>query len=180
MNTVQTVAVVAAGLAAAFVGLRYAAARQTGGDAAAATVAAVCIAENGPSAGYEAHRMVAEAFWRNVDASGRTPDQIVAGNGGPLAPWPTAERYRPLLVRARATLAAGGDDAKRAATAAVDAKRAVFGDARQIVPGATNWTHGSAPFEPWIAKGYRVVGSAGVPSRTRPYLWVYLRPGAGA
>jgi hypothetical protein len=177
MNTVQTVAAVAAGLAAVFVGLRYAGARQTSGSSDAATVAAVCIAENGAGAGYEAHRMVAEAFWRNVEASGRTPDQIVTGNGGPLAPWPTAERYRPLLLRARVTLAAGGGDAKRAAAAAVEARRAVFGDGRQVVPGATNWTHGGAPFEPWIQKGYRVVGSAGVPSRTRPYLWVYVRPG---
>jgi len=151
-------------------------AAKVAGDPNIATVAAVAIAENGPKASSRAHVLVAEAFARNMEASGENADDIVAGRGGPLAPWPTAERYRPLLVRARATIAVDGDDGRRAVAAAREAFAAVVGRRGEEAPGATNWTHGRAPFAPWIEKGYTVVGSEGVPSNARPYLWVYRRP----
>lgn len=141
-----------------------------------ATVAAVAIAENGPRASRRAHAMVAEVFRRNMDLSGATADDIVAGRGGPLAPWPTAERYRPLLAQARTTIALEAEEGRRAVEATRDAFARVVSRSGEIAPGATNWTHGRAPFQPWIEKGYTVVASEGVPSKTRPYLWTYRRP----
>lgn len=144
--------------------------RRADGDPALEAVAAMAVAENGIRSGSDAHQLVAEAFWRNVRASEKTPAQILAGKGGPLAPWPTATAYRVSLARARVDMLA---DPKRA-RAVLDAVKA--GRASELAPGGTNWTHGPAPYAPWLAKGYQVVASAKVNSATRPYLWVYRRP----
>ena len=144
--------------------------RRAGGDPALEAVAAMAVAENGIRSGTDAHQLVAEAFWRNVRASEKTPAQILAGKGGPLAPWPTATAYRVLLARARVDMLADSVRA-RAVLAAVKAARS-----SELAPGGTNWTHGTAPYAPWLAKGYQVVASAKVNSTTRPYLWVYRRP----
>lgn len=144
--------------------------RRAGGDMALEAVAAMAVAENGIRSGADAHQLVAEAFWRNVRASGKTPAQILAGKGGPLAPWPTATAYKASLARARVDMLADPTRA-RAVLEAVKAGRA-----SELAPGGTNWTHGAAPYQPWLEKGYVVVASAKVASDKRPYLWVYRRP----
>jgi hypothetical protein len=144
--------------------------KRAGGDPEVESVAAMAVVENGVRASSKAHQLVAEAFWRNTRASERTPRQILAGKGGPLAPWPTASTYRALLARARVDMLARPEDAARVVRAVKAAKSS------QQAPEATNWTHGKAPYQPWLEKGYVVVASAKVPSETRPYLWVYRRP----
>ena len=158
-------------LAAGVVGVAYAKSRKRAGeDPALEAVAAMAVAENGIRSGSDAHQAVSEAFWRNVRASEKTPAQILAGKGGPLAPWPTATAYKALLARARVDMLARPEDAARAVRAAAAAKGS------ETAPGATNWTHGKAPYAPWLEKGYVVVGSHRVVSESRPYLWLYRRP----
>lgn len=144
--------------------------RRAGGDPELEAVVAMVVAENGITSPARAHQLVAESFWRNVRASGRTPRQILAGNGGALAPWPTATAYKASLARARVDLAARPE----AAAVVVEAVKAARES--ELAPGGTNWTHGAAPYQPWLEKGYAVVASERVASEKRPYLWVYRRP----
>lgn len=160
---------VAAAVAAVVVVPRYAVARAAGGSELA-TVATVAVAENRIGASERAHQLVAEVLWRLARRAKTTPSAIVAGRGGPLAPWPTAIRYKALMARARAEMVANPDAAERAYRAA----RA--GRGSELAPGAFNWTHGGAPLAKWTDGGYRVVASEGVPSKSRPYLWVYAPP----
>lgn len=159
----------AAAVAAVVVVPRYVVARAAGGTELA-TVATVAVAENGIGASERAHQLVAEVLWRLARRARTTPSAIVAGRGSPLAPWPTAIRYKALMATARAQMAANPDAAERAYRAAREGRDS------QLVPGAFNWTHGGAPLERWVKDGYRVVASEGVPSKTRPYLWVYTPP----
>lgn len=150
----------------------YARARKaSGADAELAAVAAMLVVENGIRADAKAHQATAEVFWRNARAAQASPRQVLAGKGGALAPWPTSARYAPLLVGARAQLAVASSGTERLI---YDAARA--GRTSELVPGGTNWTHGAAPFAPWLEKGYTVVASYQVPSKKRPYLWIYRRP----
>lgn len=156
---------------AAFPVFAWARAKKRAGNSAVEQVAAVLYVENGPKADDDAHRAVAEVFWRNAAAAEKTPTQVLAGNGGPLAPWPTATAYKVLIAGARLGMLANETNAKRLVTIATEAR-----GENAVSAGGTNWTHGSGPFEQWLEKGYTVVASFKVPSAKRPYLWVYKRP----
>ena len=148
----------------------WAANKRAAGDPETAAVVAMMVSENGIGAPDDAMGAVAEVFWRNAERADATPREVLAGKGGGKAPWPTATRYKALMATSRITLAADAGRARELGAIARAARTS------ERVPGATNWTHGGAPFEPWLAKGYTVVASFKVPSRTRPYLWVYRQP----
>lgn len=171
MNRAAWIALGVGALALAVPAVAWAVAKKrAGGDPALEAVAAMAVAENGIGSSVDAQQLVAEAFWRNVRASEKSPAQILAGKGGPLAPWPTATKYKAVLARARVDMLANPAKAKAVVAAAKAARSS------ELAPGGTNWTHGTAPYAPWLAKGYQVVASAKVESKTRPYLWVYRRP----